>query len=330
MSKMIKFPKIGQFRNVVKRVREACDFQGLDGNEKPIYRHESDYPSLKFTGTVKLHGTNAAIAFNDDGIHVQSRTRIITEADDNAGFAAFVGSLPQNAMDIMEKGGATVFGEWCGGNIQSGVAINGLPKMFAIFAHRKGGEWVDLPYSAEEESVLSDNGIFLMRCFAEWSIVIDFNSPEEAQNKICALVDAVERECPAGKYLGVSGTGEGIVWKCSTDPSSELWFKTKGEKHSATKVKTLSAVDVEKAASVNDFVEMTVTDNRLSQGIESMKEMGLPIEMKSTGDYMRWVITDILKEESDTMEASGLVAKDVGGAISKKAKVFWFAEVNKF
>jgi len=51
--------------------------------------------------------------------------------------------------------------------------------------------------------------------------------------------------------------------------------------------------------------------------------------MPTTGDYLRWVVTDILKEEADTMEASGLTAKDVGGAISKKAKMYWFAKVNE-
>lgn len=58
---MKKYPSIEQFRNVIKTVRFNHDFQGKDENGNPIYQHKENYPTLKFQGTVKLHGTNAAI-----------------------------------------------------------------------------------------------------------------------------------------------------------------------------------------------------------------------------------------------------------------------------
>ena len=63
--------------------------------------HDIPLPTLTFTGTVKVHGTNAAIVRLKDGtIYAQSRSRIITPTSDNAGFAAFV-HLNQDKIEQM-------------------------------------------------------------------------------------------------------------------------------------------------------------------------------------------------------------------------------------
>ena len=102
--------------------------------------------------------------------------------------------------------------------------------------------------------------------------------------------------------------------------------KVKGEKHSVSKVKTLAPVDIEKLNSINEFVEMTVTPQRLEQGIATMLEQDITIERKNTGDFLRWIVNDILKEELDQLTGNGLCAKDVGKAISTKARPFWFSK----
>jgi hypothetical protein len=48
---------------------------------------------------------------------------------------------------------------------------------------------------------------------------------------------SVEDECPVGKFFNKEGVGEGIVFTCVTN--QELKFKSKGEKHYASKVKIL-------------------------------------------------------------------------------------------
>jgi len=329
---MIKFPKIGQFKDVIRHVRTRHDYQGKDESDAPIYRHDSPYPTLTFEGTIKLHGTNAAIVFDADGnYHIQSRSRVINVVSDNAGFAAFVAGLPEEFMKNAPRNFA-VYGEWCGGNIQSGVAINGLPKMFVIFAYRdlENDCWLRFPEDDVDEDFLktaNDANIYHIWQFPKYTLEIDFNHPELVQNEIIKLVEAVEAECPVGKHFGNSGIGEGIVWKCLDDLSSEFWFKTKGEKHSVSKVRTVAEVDVEKMNSVKEFVDATVTTNRLEQGLDVLKERNIPLDMKSTGDYLRWVVTDILEEEAAMLGASGLCAKDVGGEISRRAREFWFNQV---
>ena len=84
---MIKYPSIEQFRNIIRAVKSKHDFKGKDESDNPIYLHDSPYPILKFKGTVKLHGTNAAIVKHKVGILTyQSRERELSLGSDNAGF----------------------------------------------------------------------------------------------------------------------------------------------------------------------------------------------------------------------------------------------------
>jgi len=93
MKKMIKFPSIEQFRTIVATILRQYTFDGLDDNGDAIYDNTKPKPTLTFKGTVKLHGTNAAVSYNTTGgLWAQSRENIITVEKDNAGFAFFVES----------------------------------------------------------------------------------------------------------------------------------------------------------------------------------------------------------------------------------------------
>jgi hypothetical protein len=124
----------------------------------------------------------------------------------------------------------------------------------------------------------------------------------------------------------VSGIGEGIVWVGHYEGVRHV-FKTKGEKHSVSKVKKIAAIDVEKVNSIREFVEYAVTENRMKQAIEELfTSQGIEPAIQQMGDYLRWVMKDIAKEEADTLGENNLVLKDVGRYVSQKAKV-WFQEL---
>ena len=334
---MHPFPSINQFRNVVAHVRRQAAFQGLDDQGEAILHPAPVYPKLTFKGTVKLHGTNAAISFDGRGITYQSRERVLTRESDNAGFMAHmeqhldaVASLGNQVAQLNSLTGTdhtiVIYGEWCGGNIQKGVAITGLPKMFVIFAIKVNDNWVDVPQNLSEKSA----SIFNIQSFPNYTIDIDFEHPETAQNRLGELTNEVEACCPVGKANGVDGVGEGIVWRCDSNPSSEFWFKVKGEKHSASKVKTLASVDVEAVEQINDFVTMAVTEARLEQGLNNLiNEQLKPFAMTSMGDFIRWVHQDVLKEEADTLQASGLDYKKLGSPIALAAKRWFTAKLNE-
>lgn len=184
-------------------------------------------------------------------------------------------------------------------------------------------------------------GISTSHDYPVYGLEIDFNTPTLVQNQLVALTEAVEKDCPvARQLLGSDETreliGEGIVWEVSdmenTAPElhntlKNLRFKVKGERHSASKVKTIAPVDEEKVKSIAEFVDYACTENRLKQGLDKLTEMGLEHSVRSTGDYLRWIIGDILKEELSTMMASGIEPKDVNGAISKKAREFYMQAI---
>ena len=340
---MIKYPSIEQFRTVVTNINRHYNYVGLDKNGDAIYDHSLPKPVLTFKGTVKLHGTNAAVCYNKDGgFWAQSRENIITVEKDNAGFAFFAQSNLGSFMALMNivhyrekldtsKNTVTIYGEWCGGNIQKGVGITNLPKSFFIFGvkvtpHTETEEelktnpayWVD--YS---DLKAPDYRIFNIDDYPTYSIDIDFNMPALIQNQLSELTIAVEEECPVAKAFGFSGIGEGIVW--STEVKGIVHrFKVKGERHSSSKVKTLASVDVEKLEGIQKFVEYAVTESRFNQALENTFINDEPIDVKKMGDVIRWVVNDVVKEEMDTMVANNIEPKEINKYLSSKVREMFF------
>lgn len=323
---MEKYGSIEQFKNIVKQVRDRANW------------NNTTLPTLTFVGTVKLHGTNSSVVFSNDGSHVfQSRERELTLESDNAGFAMWgernITDLREtydnvkNSQNVnFEK--VVIFGEWCGGSIQKGVALNQLQKMFVVFNITlidSEGNRTELTPDQISECVKRTNDIKCIYDYKIWVIDIDFNSPEQAQNQLVEWTLEVEDECPFGKDFGVSGIGEGIVWT-SFNEDFVLRFKTKGEKHSASKVRTIkeiAQVDIEKMDSIRELVNSAVTENRLKQGLNKLGEMGLEIDIKNTGTFIKWCCQDVLKEEKDTIVESGFDVKEIMPQVSEVAKKFW-------
>lgn len=79
--------------------------------------------------TEKIDGTNAQVLIGEDGsIRAGSRTRWITPADDNFGFAAWV---EQNRDALLTLGPGRHFGEWWGRGIQRHYGLS--DRRFSLF-----------------------------------------------------------------------------------------------------------------------------------------------------------------------------------------------------
>lgn len=131
------------------------------------------------------------------------------------------------------------------------------------------------------------------------------------------------------KTWEIQTCGEGIVW---WNHQTNLKMKTKGSKHSASKVKTLkeiAAVDIEKLNSIKELVASAVSENRLNQGLDKLGEMGLEIDIKNTKHFMSWISADVMREERDVIIASGFDVKEIMPHVSEAAKKFWFETLNK-
>lgn len=342
MKKQISYPSIEQFRNVVSGITRRVTFDGIDADGNPIINPLAPKPTITFKGTVKLHGTNAGVSYNyEHGVWAQSRENIITSAKDNAGFAFFVETHPNVFINFFDKLATnndidlniytlSIFGEWVGKGIQKGVAISNIDKSFFIFGAKVSkttdetfnAYWID---SSELRS--TSNRIFNIEDYETFSVDIDFNMPQLSQNKLIELTEYVEKECPIGKVFGFSGTGEGIVF--SAEYKDVVYrFKSKGEKHSISKVKTLNSVDVEKLNSINEFVEYAVTENRFNQAIQSVFIDDEP-SVKRLADLLRWIMADILKEELDTLSKNNIEPKEIGKYVSNKARTMFFEYLDK-
>lgn len=352
--KHYSFPSIGQYRNIIRNVKNTTRYTGVDENGEAIYDPSIKLPTLKYRGTVKKHGTNASLGFfvKNDEIHqtYQSRENLLNIIKDNAGFCTYqmnnfktIDSVIRlfNLAEIEIKNDKVYqfFGEWCGKGIQKKVALAELDRMFVIFAIKEidmNDHTKFLWHSVDTISKCKLHDLHIYNSYEAptFEFDIDFNNPELIINSIIDVTMDVEKECPFAKVFGVSGIGEGIVLVPVDEKyrqNSSTWFKSKGELHAnKSNVKTLITVDVEKVNSVNEYVEKVCTVSRLEQGFDKMRENNLSMERKNIGFYLKWVTTDVFKEELDTLLESGLTTKDVGGAISNKAKEYFFEKEKEF
>jgi len=132
------------------------------------------------------------------------------------------------------------------------------------------------------------------------------------------------------KQLGISGIGEGIVFKFFYD-TNFYFFKAKGDKHSKTKVKKIQKLDGEKISKAREIADKVTPIWRLEQMYNETFDTihGGKGDIKRTGDYLSNVIADVHKEESDIIEEAGLTPKDVNKFISIIAKDFLFKRLDE-
>lgn len=331
----VSFPDIKLFHNVVKFKNETLEiYPGLFS--KPI----------AYRGKIKLHGTNAGVRVKDGEVVAQSRERIITPTEDNAGFAKWVETRKSffQKLDRM-----TIFGEWCGPGINSGTALQKIrAKQFAVFAivldpekDVENHENVELfTYMindpVEIASVLGElpEDVKILPWYGE-EFTIDYLTKESMQKAVdfCnGVVETVEKCDPWVKEnFGIEGVGEGVVYyplnevRYSRKYFSNFAFKAKGEEHQVVRSKAPVQIDPEVAASIDDFVKMFVTEARLEQGASKVDES---FDIKNIGLFIKWVTTDVLKESVAELEASNLTWAQVQRSVSTAARS-WYMEKNK-
>ncbi len=325
---------------------------GFHNVRKTLSTYDLHKGPITYRGKVKLHGTNAGIVITPEGnVFAQSRTATLSATEDNAGFAKWVDRtcdywrvVGTNLLSI------TVYGEWCGPGIMKGTAINKIGgKVFAVFAIQFGPSIVDDDGQehatvnvdpAVIESVLGEmpEDVRVLPWYGD-EIVVDYEdipSLEAAVASMNKTVETIEAVDPWVKdTFGVEGMGEGIVYyPISFDHHGSLdrWhlstfmFKAKGEKHKVVKTKQAVQIDPEVASSIDDFVEMVVTEARLEQGAREVAG-DLVFEHRYIGPFLKWMGQDIQKETADELEASGLDWKQVVKPVGTSARTWYLAKI---
>jgi len=290
--------------------------------------HDSSLPeTIVYHGTVKLHGTNVGIRVSPDStLSAQSRNKVITPEDDNAGFARYLSAFTvQDLYDNFIPGPEPfiIYGEWVGKGIMKGTACSTFPdKRFVAFALGfEDGSLLPAPkMKAPFDNVASVDLVL--------NIKSDGSNYAHEVAKAMELTAQVDKECPWAKVRGFVGPGEGIVWKPQNIPAESarsLWLKTKGLTHKAkTKVgkKPQEELDQEQQV-IAALYEKTDGPTRVVQGIEYLREMGLNHDMKSIATFIQWFNKDFTREctaqIAEASAASGLDEKMLLKSVSSLA-----------
>ena len=327
---MKKFTDIGQYKDVIRSVKSHHDYHGNDEDGNAIIRHDNDYPIIKFRGTIKNHGTNSGICAykTENGLHFefQSRERTLSINSDNAGF--MISMLRKNYQKLFDNiefnETCVIYGEWIGSGIQKNVAITQLSKRFIIFAVRIDDVYQDM--ENYKHLKIEEDDIYNILQFETYYVDVDFNMPEIAQNKIVDLTISVEECCPVGKYFGVEGIGEGIVFEAYYNNNRYI-FKSKGEKHAGkSKVKIINTVDDDRIKLIREIAEKVTPTWRLEQMIELSCDLmnGGFLDRTKLGEYLKLVINDVYKEDLDIILDADIEPKEINKYISEIAKNYFF------
>lgn len=342
--KHISYSKTPKISDAIYDIRLRLSYTGKDDQGNPTYNSDYVYPKLTFEGTVKLHGTNASVVYDNGNIYAQSRENVLSINNDNAGFCFWVENNKeflndlfkeiQNKYRIEPENKIVIFGEWAGKGIQKNVAINKIDKSFFVFGIKiidayitKIENDIEVPtsYWIDFKDLRFPNikNMYNIFEFTTYSVEIDLNNPKEVEDILNEITDQVEKECPVAKHFGISGLGEGVVWTTLltiNGNTSKLKFKTKGKKHQEVNKEGKNiTIDEVKLGSIQDFIEYAVTENRVRNGINILFGNERP-DIKRMGDFMKWIINDVITEEGKELYKNNLEVKDVNKYISNKAR----------
>lgn len=298
----VKYPSIESLKNIQYHVAK------LRGTDKP--------DKISMIGTTKVHGTNGGVTLDTrtGELFVQSRNRLLELGNDNAGFyqhvldneSGYRQLLQSIDQDLADKPLVTLYGEWCGGNIQKNVGVSGMEKSFIIFGAKVSddhgeGDWVLSPFPEDIINAgLANKNVYLIGTFKNFFAQVDITSQEDL-DKLTEMTLEVEANCPVADKLNPEGNGigEGIVWQFNYK-GEFFMFKHKGDKHQreggSKKLKAGKSYTEEQQQVLDTLYETALTNDRLLQGLEYLTEMGLDHTPESTGQYIKWVMSDIHKE----------------------------------
>lgn len=353
MKKLIKYPSTPQFREFVGNIKAIYEYvrtyaymgENDEVVKTNVYDDTLPKPTLSFRGTVKLHGTNSSVSYNDTNMWSQSKDNILSIQEDNAGFCSFVEYRKEQFLKLFKqistkfnidtsKNSIVIYGEYAGKGIQKNVGVCNLPKSFFIFGVKIA------PFDEEQDnywlqdySDLRDNdyNIYNILDFKTYTIEIDFNHPEKAMELLDQYTLEVESECPVAKQFGYDNTvGEGLCWTSFKD-GNRLIFKTKGSKHSVKKERISNPIDDERIANLTRIADIVTPSWRLDQMLnETFNTLnGGVLDIKRMGDYIKNVINDIIKEELYTLRDENVEIKEVSKYVSNISRNYFLDALDR-
>lgn len=304
-----------------------------------------------FIGTPKINGTNRCITYNGKEFQLWNKNRVFCKLSDDYECTEeadrsvnsfrfrefiderrrFLEGMKKHYHKSGMKGTLAVYGEFAGRGIMKGTAANLLDmRIFCIFEARNymddGRYYVipaeDIPGSFEDLDIYNLPRDYSIRIAARIHT-------EEGRSFLIGELERLIREtssiCPFfRKAFGMEGTGEGYVFVIEGEndrlyePGRRIVrFKIKNEEHKISRTRRTVETDPAEIGKLNDFIAYAVTENRLEQGLNVMKEEGLALSQENTGRFIKWVVGDIHREEKDVIEKNSIDIKAFNKKVSK-------------
>jgi hypothetical protein len=339
------FPKITQHvSEVVKALKD------LEENDPCVPDKYYTSTTISLIGYVKLHGTHADIVVhNDDKIVLQSKNvSNITIANDNLGFAAAMADKTEAILHLRDRYverwkainpslsldpqcPVTLAGEWIGTGIQKDVAVSQLSRRFVIVSVAINNSWIEDKYYREYEA--PEASIYNVSRAGTFNVDLDPNNMPRTLKTVEICAERVALTCPFALEFGIQGEGEGIVWKPASEElnaNPALWFKTKGGrfKPSFTPKPEMLPVGVQAQQDAADAAARAwCTRERLLQGWNYLKEVGMKRDVTSLGAYLKWMQNDILVEEEGMIQEQKIDKETLRWSITKIARLWYMQRV---
>jgi hypothetical protein len=320
----IKYRKTTHMDDMFRHVQKLTQSVKIGGDW--VIDSSIPLPTVRAKATVKLHGTNLGVVSDGVDIWWQSRNNVITQQSDNAGSAAFcdarkeqlkaITSLIRSRNELDDDALVCVYGEFVGKNIFH-VGVSQMEKSFFIFSVEVDGQqlnesWIEAP----------EINIFNVLNMQTYDIEIDFNDHQACHDRLTAIVNDIDKQCPVAKHFGFDGVGEGVVVGFQLN-GEHLIFKMKGESHTSSKVKIPKVQKAKQDHS--EVVDVVCPQWRLDQQYHLVVDTlngGTP-DRTMIGAFIKAVAGDIIEECNDVLVDSYLSYRDIGGEVAQKCKIYF-------
>jgi hypothetical protein len=270
--------------------------------------------------TTKVDGTNARLCWDGDQLEWGSRRQLITEDNDNHGFAEWANeNIDKGPFEehFDEVGPVVVFGEFFSADIQKRVAYPEEPQfvVFDVFIGSKYLDWGDvcdvankLNLEVVEHKVVNQS----------WLEMIEEQLKSDTIVEDPYAVDEADEERKISEGVVVRPKVE-LIEPYGSDYGTRLIRKIKSTKfEEVNKKSTNSSSDPDYPQAEVDKVLKYVNENRVFSVLEEMKEQdpSIVFDRELTGDVIKNTFDDMQAESEEELDEE-IMNKVAGNEIAQ-------------
>lgn len=302
-----------------------------------MYRHASGMfeEDKEYQIKPKLHGSNVSVHIKDGQFSVRSKNRVLAADDDHMN--AYKALEEEKDYFLRWAGELEVvfMGEWAGEGVHRGAtdAVCTLEgKCLYIFAVMVNGR-IKTDFTVNALKGMTEDTDLIKWVPTLNVINIPMNITKPVQPAVDWINDRVEDFEVRDEYIcdlydlpDIHGEGiVGVLNNCSFDDYFKYAFKAKTEAHQVKKAKAPAMAKEPIPQDALNFAHTFATEARIKQAID---ELGVELDMRHTGDVIKWMNDDIQKESIDELKDMECEWKHVAKATNTVIVQIWKEMVN--